>query len=575
MGRQQAQEEVKRNCIGRLAWQTAQRDDASVAKAVNEGEEVDAVYGLDEVGLLDEFFHFLQVIGVFSLVEAMKLPGVKRVIIPVVQFVLLYMLKVLFGIESMNALPPLLFTNVAAMTLIGFNAHQVANGFTRRGDKRRWKKQKQGPLTPQCLAQNICKLSVEQMESFFNGVVRLIVGLGLLRGDLTIALDGSKLPTTKKYKERGCVKEEVEVREKKTKRVVKVEKLVFGWKVLVLIEVRTRLPLAMKVVKIQEYEGKWLLPLLKQAQANLTEKARIVKVVVDRGYLDGEDLWQLEQMGIIFVIVAKAGMSVREDALALAGKARAVERVRVIRHGRGRTASIEERKTRLVGIEALTTYDTYGTEEYARQKNRKDFEGNAINAVVVLTWNNHEYGDKATVYLTNGPVKDPFVVFDDYDWRSVIENGVFKEGKHPWHLEDFPQRNQAGVEAHCFFSLTVMALCTAFRLQKELEARQGEAAGKGESKSTVAPETASPKDSGVLRDSAQPVNIEILGGQGAERWRRQLKEENRDKVIVFVGETYGIFHVAEFSILGGIRIKDIPPHLGSRQDILARYRLSP
>jgi hypothetical protein len=30
-----------------------------------------------------------------------------------------------------------------------------------------------------------------------------------------------------------------------------------------------------------------------------------------------------------------------------------------------------------------------------------------------------------TVYLTNAPVSDPFAVFDTYDWRSVIENGIF------------------------------------------------------------------------------------------------------------------------------------------------------
>ncbi len=43
----------------------------------------------------------------------------------------------------------------------------------------------------------------------------------------------------------------------------------YGWKVVVLIDVQTRLPLSMKVVKIQEYEGRWLLPLLEQAHRNL------------------------------------------------------------------------------------------------------------------------------------------------------------------------------------------------------------------------------------------------------------------------------------------------------------------
>ena len=81
------------------------------------------------------------------------------------------------------------------------------------------------------------------------------------------------------------------MKEQGTGRRVTVATLLFGWKVLVFIEVRTRLPLAMHVVKVQDYEGKWLLPLLKQPQENLGVRAQIGKVVSDRGYLDGDDLW--------------------------------------------------------------------------------------------------------------------------------------------------------------------------------------------------------------------------------------------------------------------------------------------
>src|SRR5205085_11074520 len=66
--------------------------------------------------------------------------------------------------------------------------------------------------------------------------------------------------------------------------------------------------------------------------------------------------------------------------------------------------------------------------------------------------------------LPNGSVSDPFVIFDHYDWRSVIENGIFKEGKYPWHLGKFPKKSEAAVVVHCHFTLLVMALCTAFRL---------------------------------------------------------------------------------------------------------------
>lgn len=563
--RQQTVGDVKEIVVERLTWQLARRDDDEVAQAVHGGEELDAVHPLGEVGLLDEFFHFLDVSKVLPLLGGLELPAVKRVFVPVVQFVLLYLLKTLLGIESMNALPVLLFSNIAAMTLIGFNAHQVANGFTHRGDDKRKERPKQGPLSPQCLAQNLSKFTTEQMADLFDGVVRLLVGVVGLRGDLTVALDGSKVETTAKFTGRGCLTVIRKVKERETGRTVEVAKLLFGWKVLVLIEVRTRLPLAMKVGKIQDYEGQWLVPLVKQAQQNLGEHARIGKVVVDRGYLDGEDLWQIDQLGITFVIVAKDGMSVREDAHALARDAQAVERRRVVRHGHGKNAWTEELTTRLVGIEGLTTYDAYANPVEAIHRNRADYTPQRLNAVVVRTWENREYPNGGLVYLTNGSVQDPFVVFDDYDWRSVIENGIFKEGKHPWHLTHFSQKTEEAVIVHCFFTVLVMALCTAFRLWKV----QGESAEDGSANKPSSP--ARPKTPTV------PLAITLLGGEGTERWRRRLRAENRDKVIVFVGERYGIFHVSAFAVLAGLRIKPdgIPTELGSRTDILARYGLSP
>jgi hypothetical protein len=82
----------------------------------------------------------------------------------------------------------------------------------------------------------------------------------------------------------------------------------------------------------------------------------------------------------------------------------------------------------------------------------------------------------------------------------------------------------------------MFALATAYRLQCEREARGGE-----------------------------PV--------GWQRWRRQLWEQNRDKVIVFAQGHYGIFHLAEYSLLLGVKLKDIPPEIGSRQQVLAKYEL--
>ncbi len=56
--------------VERLAWQTATRDDQRVAQALYSGQEVDAMHELSEAGLLDEWFAFLEEVGVLQEPEA-------------------------------------------------------------------------------------------------------------------------------------------------------------------------------------------------------------------------------------------------------------------------------------------------------------------------------------------------------------------------------------------------------------------------------------------------------------------------------------------------------------------------
>ncbi len=537
----------------RLNWKLAWRDDAKVAQGLYAGEAIEEMHELSDAGLLDEFFVFLQDLGMLQAFEQVSVAGAKRMLVPAVQFVLLYLLKVFFGGQSMNELPRVLFSDLGLMELVGFNAHQCENGLTKRGDAQRKTKQKQGPISAQCLADNISKLTEEEMERLFNQMVQLLARRGMFTGKLLVALDGSKLPTPKSYEGCGKLKQTRRVKVKGQKEATTEEYYVYGWKVLVLIEVQTRLPLAMKVVKIQEYEGSWLIPLLEQAQRNLGEHAHIDTIVIDRGYLDGDDLWQLHQRGILFVIVGKANMAVVQDAQGLAKGERAVVRERVISHGHGKKATQERLRTEVVGIAALTSYDSYGEAEQTKSAQRRDYVGQPINAVVVRRWENRVPKGGGTVYLTNGEVSDPFRIFDTYDWRSVIENGIFKEGKHPWHLLRFPKRTQAAVMVHCFFTLLVMGLCTAFRLW------QAQLATTLTSSTEVVPSLSSA----------------LLGGEGTARWRQRLREENRDKIIVFIGHAYGIFHLAEFAILTHLPLRRLPSSLGSPQAILQRFGISP
>src|SRR5437762_9809518 len=93
----------------RLNWKLACRDDAKVAQGLYAGEEIEEMHELSDAGLLDEFFVFLEELGMMQAFERMSLSGVRRIVVPTVQFVLLYLLKVLFGGQSMHELPRVLF----------------------------------------------------------------------------------------------------------------------------------------------------------------------------------------------------------------------------------------------------------------------------------------------------------------------------------------------------------------------------------------------------------------------------------------------------------------------------------
>src|SRR5258708_9346276 len=172
----------------------------------------------------------------------------------------------------------------------------------------------------------MCKITKEEMERLFNRMVQVVDGRGGVAGKLLVVLDGSKVPTPESYEGCGKIKQTRKVKVKGQKEPVTQEYYMDGWKVLVLIEVQTRLPLAMKLVPIQDYEGKWLVPLLEQAQQNLGGHAQIGTIVIDRGYLDGADLWNVHQKSVIFFICGKATMAVTQDAQGLGKRERGIVR---------------------------------------------------------------------------------------------------------------------------------------------------------------------------------------------------------------------------------------------------------
>jgi hypothetical protein len=157
---------------------------------------MDGVYRLDEGALLDDFFHFLQAIGMMGLLEEADGAAIHHQIVSFVQYVLLYGMKTLFGMECINALPVLLFSHETLMQLVGFNAQQVRQGICQRGATTRQGERLPGTIGPDTLANNIVRWNVRNLEAAFNESIRALAKAGVFGAKVTGMADGTDLGTT-------------------------------------------------------------------------------------------------------------------------------------------------------------------------------------------------------------------------------------------------------------------------------------------------------------------------------------------------------------------------------------------
>jgi hypothetical protein len=189
------------------------------------------------------------------------------------------------------------------------------------------------------------------MAAFLNGVVQDLAKAGGFVRQVTGMLEGTDRETTARYEGCGQVTRQRKSTDKRGK-VREIEVTVYGWKRLVLIAARTKLPLAAKVVKIQAHEALLTRDLVTQARTHLADHACLRRRLFDRGFLDGADLWWLAQQGIGFVVPAKEHMAVTTDARALAagGAGVVARRVHSVAHGQGKPRWTERLETAVVGI---------------------------------------------------------------------------------------------------------------------------------------------------------------------------------------------------------------------------------
>jgi hypothetical protein len=430
-----------------LLFRYHERDDRKVAKRIREGE-TDFITGTGWA-LLDKFFVFLEEMGFHKVCEEIKGEGYERIMVALVRLLTTYSTKVLLGIAHLKQVPELLFQDVGILKRIGFTATQMKEGICKRG------KGKSKPMHQKILGDLLSRLTEEEVYKIFNGMIQNLSKKRYIK-EGTFILDTTSLETTRLFENCGK-KKVVEKRwDSEKRKQIEIVKYLYGFKLGMIQGVSSRIPISCYFSQIQVHDSNFTRVLVEIGEANTGRKIRLL--LIDCGFLDGEDLWWLHKRGTHYITRGRANMEVTQDMRGFRKKKEAVYRQ-------------ERDGVEIIGVEGLTTYDQYGDKEHARKRHRKDFQGNPINAVMVVKFRGEEYPEgKEPVFLTDLPVKDPLSILDKYDLRSLIENQGFRELKQGWFINKFPVKNEQGVRAHAILTLLMYAINAAYQSEQGQEA---------------------------------------------------------------------------------------------------------
>jgi len=540
-------EQMQETLCKRLFWHTAERDDAKIADYLYHRREMDVVYAMDEATLFDSFFTYLQEIEVFPLLEHLDPQRQKRTNVSFIQLVLVLLMKVVGSIKTMDEVSDLLLTDELLMSMCGFNAYQVRHGSCERGVKLRTTPMPEirGSLCVDTVANHVVAIAPRRIEHFFNRSIKRLAEQGMFPQKIHAACDCTLYETTSKFKGCGSVTHKRKVKARgyrKHGELKEVSVTLYGWKIWAIYEIKTGIPLAVTIDTIEKPDNLHLLAVLEQAKENIAESSTIDSLVIDRGFLDGKALYEIDQQGIEFVIPLKRNMEAAQDARQLALDCETftpMSREIEVTHGYGKKKYTEKVITTLGAVPDLLTCDWFHPEGSKANTAKKDYEPIPLNAVVVKTWDNKTPPvEKQVVFVTNMDVKDPFIAFDRYDERSCMENNLFKELKQNWHLEHPPKKTKEGVSIQTYTTMAMKALTTAFLTWQE-----------------------------------EQVQLEALGKQSTwHMYRRKLKVLNRNKLIVFARQHFGIFPSHEVFMLANVPVRDTEKELNiNRDQVYAKY----
>ena len=278
----------------------------------------------------------------------------------------------------------LLLTDKLLMSMCDFNAYQVKNGNCNRGEKLRktYLPEFKGALCVDTVAKHIVSISPGKIETFFNRCIQQLAKQVLFPKAIKGSCDCTLYENTAKFKV-----------------------TLHGWKVWAIYEIETGIPLAIKIDTIEKPDNRHVLAVLEQAKTNVKPFSIIDSLVLDRGFLDGKVLYEIDLQGIEFAIPLKRNMEAAGDARQLAldhASLPPVKRENSVPRCYGKKLYIEKVQTTLVAVPDLMTCDWFNPKGSKANTTKKNYEPIPLNAVVVKKWDNQvPQPDKQVVFITN------------------------------------------------------------------------------------------------------------------------------------------------------------------------------
>ena len=348
--------------------------------------------------------------------------------------------------------------------MVGFNGVHFECGFSRRN------KGKHLPFNVSTLGKLLGDFSLSQSEEILRDSLALLGKYGFI-GEGVFAADATPLYvsyTSSDYEKIGVI-----VKDGKKKRGYKLITLRYVGKIKEGFDKEDTpgIFVAGIVVPLNENESKYLISLIEQAIKNIG-KERIKMIVADRGFLCGENLWEIKhRFKIDFLIYSKSNMDVSEELK---------KRMTDCKERKKKDQVLPENyffqkddQTEVYGFNGLNWFWTYGDKLHQEKvkknlyKKEKKIKTNSISGAIITRYKGQT--GKTITLLSSKKFSTSFtppLAVSIYKKRHHIENEGFRELKQGYKINRFPSRKFRGIYFHILFTLMMYNFIECFKTRK-------------------------------------------------------------------------------------------------------------